>query len=111
VAGDVYDGADRSLGSQLKFHEGLKRLAAAGIRSFVIHGNHDPLDGRVSSLEWPEEVKVFDKKEVHLARHADRNEGLEGAVGGLLKLLRHLGGLGAYPLEGAIDMEVGRVDK
>lgn len=61
VAGDVYDGADRSLGAQLKFHAGLKRLAQAGIRSFVIHGNHDPLDGRVSSLEWPEEVKVFGK--------------------------------------------------
>ena len=61
VAGDVYDGADRSLGSQLRFHEGLKRLAADGIQSFVIHGNHDPLDGRVSSLKWPGEVKVFDK--------------------------------------------------
>jgi exonuclease SbcD len=61
VAGDVYDGADRSLGSQLRFHEGLKRLAEAGIQSFVIHGNHDPLNGRVSSLKWPSEVKVFDK--------------------------------------------------
>lgn len=61
VAGDVYDGADRSLRSQLKFHAGLVRLAEAGIQSFVIHGNHDPLNGRVSSLKWPGEVKVFDK--------------------------------------------------
>lgn len=61
VAGDVYDGADRSLGAQLKFHAGLIRLAKAGIQSFVVHGNHDPLDGRVSSLEWPSEVKVFGK--------------------------------------------------
>ncbi len=61
VAGDVYDGADRSLGAQLKFHDGLKRLAKMGIRSFVVHGNHDPLDGRVSSLQWPAEVKVFGK--------------------------------------------------
>lgn len=61
VAGDVYDGADRSLGAQLRFHGGLKRLAEAGIRSFVVHGNHDPLDGRVSTLNWPDEVKVFGK--------------------------------------------------
>ena len=61
VAGDVYDGADRSLGAQLEFHSGLKRLADGGIRSFVVHGNHDPLDGRVSSLEWPQEVHVFGK--------------------------------------------------
>lgn len=61
VAGDVYDGEDRSLGAQLKFHDGLKRLAAARIRTFVVHGNHDPLDGRMASLAWPEEVKVFGK--------------------------------------------------
>ena len=45
VAGDVYDGADRSLRAQLKFVEGLAGLDAAGIRSFICHGNHDPLDG------------------------------------------------------------------
>lgn len=61
VAGDVYDGADRSLGAQLKFFEGLERLAKKGIRSFVVHGNHDPLSGRMSSLAWPEEVKIFGK--------------------------------------------------
>jgi len=61
VAGDVYDGRDRSLGAQLKFHKGLTRLAAAGIRSFVVHGNHDPLDGRVSHLDWPAEVTIFGK--------------------------------------------------
>ena len=45
VAGDVYDGADRSLRAQLKFVDGLRRLDEAGIRSFICHGNHDPLDG------------------------------------------------------------------
>lgn len=59
VAGDVYDGADRSLRAQLKFLDGLKRLADHNIRSFVVHGNHDPLDGWSSTIEWPEEVHVF----------------------------------------------------
>jgi DNA repair exonuclease SbcCD nuclease subunit len=59
VAGDVYDAADRSLRAQLKFADGLKKLAVAGIRSFVCHGNHDPLDGWIASLQWPEEVHIF----------------------------------------------------
>ena len=53
VAGDVYDGADRSLRAQRKFIEGLGRLAEQGIRSFVCHGNHDPLDGWEARLDYP----------------------------------------------------------
>jgi DNA repair exonuclease SbcCD nuclease subunit len=54
VAGDVYDGADRSLRAQLKFVDGLARLDKAGIRSFVCHGNHDPLDGWEARLDLPD---------------------------------------------------------
>jgi DNA repair exonuclease SbcCD nuclease subunit len=59
VAGDVYDAADRSLRAQLKFAEGLKKLTNSGIRCFVCHGNHDPLDGWSASLRWPEGVHIF----------------------------------------------------
>ena len=53
VAGDVYDGADRSLRAQLKFVDGLKQLDEKGIRSFICHGNHDPLDGWEARLTLP----------------------------------------------------------
>ena len=53
IAGDVYDSADRSLRAQLKFVDGLKRLDGEGIRSFVCHGNHDPLDGWEARLDYP----------------------------------------------------------
>ncbi|MEP7216329.1 MAG: DNA repair exonuclease [Anaerolineaceae bacterium] len=59
VAGDVYDGADRSLKAQLRFIDGLKRLDAAGIRSFVCHGNHDPLDGWQANLRFPDSCHQF----------------------------------------------------
>ena len=59
VAGDVYDSADRSLRAQLKFVEGLKRLDEEGIRSFVCHGNHDPLDGWEAKLDYPPGCKRF----------------------------------------------------
>ena len=53
IAGDVYDGGDRSLRAQLKFGDGLQRLDDAGIRSFACHGNHDPLDGWEARLDLP----------------------------------------------------------
>ena len=56
---DVYDSADRSLRAQLKFVDGLKRLDEAGIRSFVCHGNHDPLDGWEARLDYPSSCTRF----------------------------------------------------
>lgn len=61
IAGDVYDAADRSLRAQLAFVRGLERLAAAGIRSFVCHGNHDPLDGWDARLPLPDLAHRFGK--------------------------------------------------
>ncbi len=62
IAGDVYDSADRSLRAQLKFVDGLKRLDEAGIRSFVCHGNHDPLDGWEARLEYPASCTRFGRE-------------------------------------------------
>lgn len=59
VAGDVFDSAEPELGAELKFRDGLIRLAEHGIRSFVCHGNHDPLDGWRAGLDWPAEVHRF----------------------------------------------------
>jgi DNA repair exonuclease SbcCD nuclease subunit len=53
VAGDIFDGADRSLRAQLKLVDGLNRLESAGIRSFICHGNHDPLSGWEAQLVLP----------------------------------------------------------
>ena len=59
IAGDVFDAADRSLRAQLRFRDGLAGLAGDGIQSFVVHGNHDPLDGWSATLDWPKGVHVF----------------------------------------------------
>ena len=59
VAGDIYDGAERSLRAQRAFIEGLRSLDAAGIRSFVCHGNHDPLDGWEARLSYPSGCRRF----------------------------------------------------
>lgn len=61
VAGDVYDGPERGIRAQLRFRDGLARLAEAGVASFVVHGNHDPVDTGWSALgdAWPDGVTVF----------------------------------------------------
>jgi DNA repair exonuclease SbcCD nuclease subunit len=65
IAGDVYDGAERGLRAQLRFRAGLERLAAAGVRVFVVHGNHDPSEEGWSAIrEWPEGVTVFGPERV-----------------------------------------------
>lgn len=59
VAGDVYDGADRSLRAQLAFQAGMERLHGQGIAAFVAHGNHDPLDGWQAALRMPPRCHRF----------------------------------------------------
>jgi DNA repair exonuclease SbcCD nuclease subunit len=59
IAGDVFDGEDKSLHAQFKFRNGLQRLSDQGIPSFIAHGNHDPLNSWSRTLKWPEGVTVF----------------------------------------------------
>jgi len=61
VAGDVFEIASPTLLGQTRFRDGLAELAAAGIASYVVHGNHDPLDGRTwaPSLAFPDAVHRF----------------------------------------------------
>jgi len=59
IAGDIYDSKDKSLQAQFKFLKGLTELSDAGIPSFLVHGNHDPLDSRFATLKWPDLVTVF----------------------------------------------------
>ena len=58
-SGDIYDAKDRNLRAQLRFKDGLRRLDERGIKAFVIHGNHDPLDGTAAALDWPPNTHTF----------------------------------------------------
>jgi DNA repair exonuclease SbcCD nuclease subunit len=64
IAGDLYNSADRSLGAELAFQKRMQRLAEAGIRAFVVHGNHDPADGWSAGLDLPDSVVVFSDRVV-----------------------------------------------
>lgn len=66
LAGDIYDGEERGVRAQLRFRRGLERLSEAGIPSFVVHGNHDPVAAGWSAVrgEWPDRVTVFGHTDV-----------------------------------------------
>ncbi len=76
IAGDVYDGADRSLRAQLQFRDGLRRAAEEGIRCFVAHGNHDPLSGWEAGLTMPDSVHRFRGDDVRCRVVRHRSEAL-----------------------------------
>ena len=67
VAGDVFDLSGRSLRAQLSFRDGLSRLSDAGIRSFVVLGNHDPWETWSSRISWPEGTRIFSPDRVETA--------------------------------------------
>ena len=76
LAGDIYDGPERGLRAQLRFHAGLKRLSDAGVAVVMVHGNHDPLaDGWSAIRAWPEGVTVLPSDRVaSVPVHADGRE-------------------------------------
>ncbi|MFD1776280.1 metallophosphoesterase family protein [Paenibacillus rhizophilus] len=80
ISGDVYDSADSSLQSQLRFHEALLELSRNGIAIFLIHGNHDPLDGPRLHMELPDGVTVFGADTPGQVTVVRRSDGREVAV-------------------------------
>ncbi len=64
LSGDIYDGADRSLRAQLRFRDGLQKLADNNIQAFIVHGNHDPYKGHSKLIKWPPGIHVFSYSKV-----------------------------------------------
>lgn len=65
IAGDIYDQADRDPAAQVRVTLGFNKLSKAGIKVFLVHGNHDPLTPDfLSGGMLPEGVVVFPAREV-----------------------------------------------
>jgi len=75
ISGDIYDGKDRNIKAQLAFRNGLNRLSQQGIKSFIVHGNHDPLSFWSKKLKLPEETIRFssDKPEKYIYKSKEGN--------------------------------------
>ncbi|MGG4490413.1 metallophosphoesterase family protein [Metabacillus idriensis] len=64
IAGDLFDGEDRSLKAQLKLKKAFEQLELNSIQVYAIHGNHDHMSGKWLALSWPQNVHIFSDKEV-----------------------------------------------
>ncbi|KKK35998.1 hypothetical protein WQ57_21710 [Mesobacillus campisalis] len=73
IAGDVFDGENRSLRAQARFRGEMAKLAEKGIPAYIIHGNHDHLGGTWMKLEMPENVHIF-AGEVEIKKFAKQDE-------------------------------------
>ena len=59
IAGDLYDGDQTSMKTARFFAEQLHRLDVAGIKTFILRGNHDALSKITKELVFPESVTTF----------------------------------------------------
>ncbi|MBW0158398.1 metallophosphoesterase family protein [Sedimentimonas flavescens] len=59
IAGDLYDGDMRSMKTAAFLVSEMERLNEAGIRVFMIRGNHDAESVLTRELELPPNVHVF----------------------------------------------------
>lgn len=74
LAGDLYDGEQTSMKTALFLGQQMHRLHQAGIRTFVIRGNHDAMSRITNELVLPDTVRVF-------GGHAETVE-IDGVGGG-----------------------------
>ncbi len=59
IAGDIYDSKDRNLRALVAFRKEMERLAERNIPVYIVHGNHDPLNGWGSEFQLPPNVITF----------------------------------------------------
>lgn len=64
LAGDICGGAERAVPAQLRFLEGLQRLSAHGVSTFMVLGDDDPAERWMSIHRWPEGVRCFGCQDV-----------------------------------------------
>ena len=62
IAGDLFDGKERSARTGAFLTAELARLGEAGIRVFYIKGNHDAENPITGTLDLPAHVHIFDAR-------------------------------------------------
>nr|WP_309098939.1 DNA repair exonuclease [Fredinandcohnia onubensis] len=81
IAGDLFDGEDRSLRAQSRFRKEMERLQDHDIEAFIVHGNHDHLGGNWPHFEWPSNVHVFQNENVEVIPYKKDGETVANIYG------------------------------
>ncbi|SHJ70436.1 metallophosphoesterase family protein [Halodesulfovibrio aestuarii] len=83
LAGDVYNQEDQSLKARFALLDACKRMRDAGVRVFIVHGNHDPLLETEKSFSFPDNVHIFGSDSVEQVRIENINGELVTVVHGV----------------------------
>jgi len=68
IAGDLYDGDWKDYNTGLFFVGRMGRLAKAGIRVFIVSGNHDAASQITRTMPLPDNVTLFSSRKPHSVR-------------------------------------------
>jgi exonuclease SbcD len=78
IAGDLYDGDWRDHNTGLFFCAEMGRLRRAGIRVFLLYGNHDAESEMTRRLDLPDNVHAFSSRKAETIRLDDLRVALHG---------------------------------
>ncbi|EAC5532949.1 exonuclease SbcCD subunit D [Listeria monocytogenes] len=106
IAGDIYDSEDQSVRAQARFAKEMKRLEAANIPVFMIHGNHDFIEKHKEKLALPSNVHVF-SEQVEIMSHKTA-AGVSVNIYGFSYNERHIRSsrVGEYKIQGDADFHI-----
>ncbi|OFG51316.1 exonuclease SbcCD subunit D [Listeria monocytogenes] len=106
IAGDIYDSEDQSVRAQARFAKEMKRLEAASIPVFMIHGNHDFIEKHKEKLALPSNVHVF-SEQVEIMSHKTAT-GVSVNIYGFSYNERHIRSsrVGEYKIQGDADFHI-----
>ncbi|WP_419808592.1 metallophosphoesterase family protein [Sphingomonas sp.] len=71
IAGDLFDGDWRDMGTGLYFAKAMGRLDHAGIPAFLLAGNHDAASVISRTVPWPPNVRLFGSRRPETHRLPD----------------------------------------
>ncbi len=78
IAGDIFDADWKDFQTALFVTRELRKLKRANIPVFLIHGNHDSVEGMSKRTPWPDNVHVFAHKQPETKRLEELRVALHG---------------------------------
>ena len=106
IAGDLYDGDWRDYQTGLFFAGQMGRLARAGIRAFVLHGNHDAESQLTRRLQLPDNVRTFSARKPETIELKELGVALHGQSFGQRDVSENMALAYPKPVDGAVNIGV-----
>ena len=78
IAGDLYDRDWQDFHTGLFVREQMVRLGRAGIRVYIVQGNHDAQGVITRQVPWPDNVKVFSSRTAETVHLGDLGVAIHG---------------------------------